>query len=198
MVKAGVVDLKKVCRQRTLTAWKEWRASMEQHRGASLRVRTPPLYTDALCPPPFDSSVAQNGVGLTPSSPTPTPMYRPCARVPNTPTGVGVLSLPKYCRWLWRRIQTLSSVRNALDSLVFSSQPYCQNTKICSRLSFHLCITPLDRVKPACELRAPHLYPDVCHDCVAESRGAAGGRPALPPGHVCSCRSSGGTRGSVC
>lgn len=40
-MKAGVVNLKKVCRQRTLTAWKEWRASMEQHRGASLRVSAP-------------------------------------------------------------------------------------------------------------------------------------------------------------
>ena len=28
--------LKRVCRQRTLAAWKEWRTSMEQHRAAWL------------------------------------------------------------------------------------------------------------------------------------------------------------------
>lgn len=38
-MKAAVVELKKVCRQRTMVAWKEWRASMEAHRGASLQVR---------------------------------------------------------------------------------------------------------------------------------------------------------------
>ena len=39
-IKASVAVLKKVCRQRTMVAWKEWRASMEAHSGASLRVRT--------------------------------------------------------------------------------------------------------------------------------------------------------------
>lgn len=42
-MKAAVVELKKVCRQRTMVAWKEWRASMEAHRGASLQVRPDPL-----------------------------------------------------------------------------------------------------------------------------------------------------------
>ncbi len=40
-IKASVAALKKVCRQRTMVAWKEWRASMEAHCGALLRVRTP-------------------------------------------------------------------------------------------------------------------------------------------------------------
>ena len=38
-IKASVAALKRVCRQRTMVAWKEWRASMEAHCGASLRVR---------------------------------------------------------------------------------------------------------------------------------------------------------------
>ena len=38
-IKASVAVLKKVCRQRTMVAWKEWRASMAAHCGASLRVR---------------------------------------------------------------------------------------------------------------------------------------------------------------
>ncbi len=38
-IKASVAALKKVVRQRTMVAWKEWRASMEDHCGASLRVR---------------------------------------------------------------------------------------------------------------------------------------------------------------
>lgn len=37
-MKSAVVALKKVCRQRTMVAWKEWRASMEAHRGAGLQV----------------------------------------------------------------------------------------------------------------------------------------------------------------
>jgi hypothetical protein len=37
-VKAGAAALKRLCRQRTLSAWKEWRASAEAAQGAVLQV----------------------------------------------------------------------------------------------------------------------------------------------------------------
>ncbi|KAK9814135.1 hypothetical protein WJX72_001123 [[Myrmecia] bisecta] len=46
-IKRSVALLKKVCRQRTLVAWKEWRASMEAHRGTSLQTHLQLLQHDS-------------------------------------------------------------------------------------------------------------------------------------------------------
>ena len=45
-VKRRVGLVKRVCRQRTLGAWKEWRTSMEQHRAAWLATHLHLLHQD--------------------------------------------------------------------------------------------------------------------------------------------------------
>ena len=40
-IKAGVAVLKRLCRQRTLQAWKEWRHSVEAGRRGALQVGMP-------------------------------------------------------------------------------------------------------------------------------------------------------------
>lgn len=37
-MRASVAVLKRVCRQRTIIAWKDWRATVEEHKGKVLKV----------------------------------------------------------------------------------------------------------------------------------------------------------------